>query len=62
MQAHVGCKDEISLKDTTLFTKMGNILDYKHVKLKCITHVSNMKLDKLKCELKWEYFVEESLN
>jgi len=41
---------------------MGNILDYKHVKLKCITNVFNMNLDKLKCALKWEEFVEESLN
>jgi len=41
---------------------MGKILDYKHVKLKCITNIFNMKLDKLKCEFKWEDFFEESLN
>ena len=59
---NIGCKDQTSLKDTTLFTKMGKILDYKHVKLKCITNIFNMKLDKLKCEFKWEDFFEESLN
>ena len=53
---NIGCKDQISLKDTPLFTQMGKILDYKHVKLICITNVFNMKLDKLKCELKWEDF------
>ena len=42
--------------------RMGKILDYKHVRLKCITNVFNMKLDKLKCELKWEDLFEESLN
>jgi len=41
---------------------MGKILDYKHVKLKCKTNIFNMKLDKLKCELKWEDVFEESLN
>ena len=55
----VGCKDQISLKDTSLFTKMGKNLDYKHVKLKCITNVFNMKLDKLECELKLEDFLKK---
>ena len=41
---------------------MGKNLDYKHVKLKCITNVFNMKLDKLECELKLEDFFKESLN
>ena len=55
----VGCKDQISLNDTSLFTKMGKNLDYKHVKLKCITNVFNMKLDKLECELKLEDFLKK---
>ena len=41
---------------------MGKLLDYKHVKLKCITNVFHMKLDKRKYELKWEDIVKEGLN
>jgi len=37
---HIYCMYQIVLKDTTLFTKMCQILDYKHF----------MKVDQLKCD------------